>query len=83
MVMTDKRSVANRMVFREVTHNYWRDFDPPCARFATFRFCSGCDTRLHPPVRPVAAMIMSASPDTVCHNNPTVGRNRCVQTTSF
>lgn len=27
MVMTDKRSVADRMVFREVTHNNWRDFE--------------------------------------------------------
>ena len=27
MVMTDRRSVADRMVFREVTHDNWRDFE--------------------------------------------------------
>jgi hypothetical protein len=27
MVMTDERSVADRMVFREVTHDNWRDFE--------------------------------------------------------
>ncbi len=27
MIMTDKRSVADRMVFSEVTHDNWRDFE--------------------------------------------------------
>jgi GNAT superfamily N-acetyltransferase len=27
MVMTDERSIADRMVFREVTHDNWRDFE--------------------------------------------------------
>src|SRR5260370_7738289 len=27
MVMTDRRSVADHMVFREVTHDNWRDFE--------------------------------------------------------
>ena len=27
MIMTDKRSVADRMVFGEVTHDNWRDFE--------------------------------------------------------
>ena len=26
MAMTDRRSVADRMVFREVTHDNWREF---------------------------------------------------------
>src|SRR5260370_33489213 len=27
MAMTDRRSVADRMVFREVTHDNWREFE--------------------------------------------------------
>jgi hypothetical protein len=61
VILDTHEDAAGRTVDGDrLRHGRRRRTGPHCARFASFGFCSGCDARLHPPVRVAAATMIGA-----------------------